>query len=115
MNLCKLILLVITLFSLFQFSFAHVEYVVTEDERERFAGVHFDFLLRALKNPFNVLLIFLTIAFVLLIYFLLKRSKLFMNYVARVEEKTESYYELISWMLRLGFGIAFIGGGVAKV
>ena len=115
MNLCKLILLVITLFSLFQFSFAHVEYVVTEDERERFAGIDFDFLLRALKNPFNVLLIFLTIAFVLSIYFLLKRSKLFMSYAARIEEKAESYYDLTSWMLRLGLGIAFIGAGVEKV
>jgi uncharacterized membrane protein YphA (DoxX/SURF4 family) len=89
--------------------------VVTEDERERFAGIDFDFLLRALKNPINVLLMFLTIAFVLLIYFLLRRSKLFMSYVTRIEEKAESYYELIFWMLRLGLGIAFIGGGVAKV
>jgi uncharacterized membrane protein YphA (DoxX/SURF4 family) len=38
-----------------------------------------------------------------------------MSYVARIEEKAESYYELTSWMLRLGLGIAFIGGGVAKV
>jgi uncharacterized membrane protein YphA (DoxX/SURF4 family) len=115
MNLCKLILLVITLFSLFQFSFSHVEYVVTEDERKRFAGIDFDFLLRSLKNPFNVLLMFLTIVLVLLIYFLLKRNKFFMNYVAHIEEKAESYYELISWMLRLGLGIAFIGAGVEKV
>jgi uncharacterized membrane protein YphA (DoxX/SURF4 family) len=38
-----------------------------------------------------------------------------MSYVDRIEEKAESYYELISWMLRLGLGIAFIGAGVAKV
>jgi uncharacterized membrane protein YphA (DoxX/SURF4 family) len=111
----KLFFVLGILFLSFQVSLAHVGYVVSESERERFAGADFDFLLRALKDPINVLLIFLTIAFVLLIYFLLKRSKLFMSYVARIEEKAESYYELIPWMLRLGLGIAFIGAGVAKV
>lgn len=111
----KLFLITCILFLFSQVSFAHVGYVVPEYERERFAGIDFDFLLRALKNPFNVLLVFLTIVLVLLIYFLLKRSKFFMIYVARIEEKAESYYELISWMLRLGLGIAFIGAGVEKV
>jgi uncharacterized membrane protein YphA (DoxX/SURF4 family) len=111
----KLFFVLVGLSLFFQVSLAHVGYVVSESERERFAGIDFDFLLRALKNPINVLLMFLTIAFVLLIYFLLKRSKLFMSYVDRIEEKAESYYELISWMLRLGLGIAFIGAGVAKV
>jgi uncharacterized membrane protein YphA (DoxX/SURF4 family) len=111
----KLFFIIGILFLSFQFSFSHVGYVVPESEREKFAGSDLNFLFRALKDPFNVLLIFLTIVLVLFIYFLLKRNKLFMNYVDNIEKKAESYYELTSWMLRLGLGIAFIGAGIAKV
>jgi uncharacterized membrane protein YphA (DoxX/SURF4 family) len=89
--------------------------VIPQSERERFIGTDFDFLLRALKNPFNVLLVFLTITIIFLIYFPSRISKPLMNYFARIEEKTKSYYELIPFMLRLGIGISLIGAGTEKV
>jgi hypothetical protein len=57
MRMNKLILLGLILFSYFHISLAHVEYVISQSEKERFGGVDLGFLLRALKNPINILLI----------------------------------------------------------
>lgn len=97
------------------FVFAHVGYVVSEREIEKMAGTDFDFILGSLREPANLLLILVTIAAILLIYFFLKRSNWFISRVVIIGERAESYNELIPWMLRLGVGIALIGAGVAGV
>lgn len=94
---------------------AHVGYVVSENEIQRQAGSDFSFLLKPLTQPFYLTLILGTIAVVLLLYFLLRRNSLVARRIAFIQERTKSYAELISWMLRLSLGIALIGAGTVQV
>lgn len=96
-------------------AFAHVGYVVSENEIRSKSGSDFLFLLKPLTQPLYIVLVFGTAAVVLLLYFLLQRSLFVMNRIAFVRERTKSYGELISWMLRLSLGVALIGAGTAEV
>lgn len=95
-------------------AFAHVGYVIPEQEMSRKAGADFDFLFSVFRDPLNIGLIAGTILAVAVIYFALKRSSLFMNRVALLQNKTLSYFELTPWMMRLILGIALIGAGTSQ-
>ena len=92
-------------------SLAHIGYVVPKDEIGKHAGHDFSFLFSALTEPINIFLIIGIIAVIATIYFLLRKSSFFMKNVAVVRARTKSYFELTSWMMRLGLGIALIGAG----
>jgi uncharacterized membrane protein YphA (DoxX/SURF4 family) len=98
-----------------QAALAHVGYVVSKSEMQRQAGHDFLFLLKPLAQPQYVFLMLGTIAVILLLYFLLKRSSFVSKWIVFIKERTKSYAELISWMLRLSLGIALIGAGTAQV
>lgn len=95
--------------------FAHIGYVVPEQELSQNTGFDFDFLFSVLHDPLNVGLILGTIFAVAMIYFVLKRSSLFMNRLVFLRNRTVSYLELTPWMMRLSLGIALIGAGTSQV
>ena len=93
--------------------FAHVGYVVPEHAIRQKSGVDLDFLFSALRDPLNVGLIIGTIFAIAAIYFALKRSSLFMDRIAFLQNRIGSYLELTPWMMRLSLGIALIGAGTS--
>lgn len=97
-----------------QAALAHVGYVVSEEEIQRRAGSDFFFLLKPLAEPRYLMLMLGAVAAVLLLYFLLRRTSFVARRIAFIQERTKSYTELISWMLRLSLGIALIGAGTAQ-
>lgn len=92
-------------------SLAHVGYIVPKDEISNHAGSDFTFLFHALTEPINISLIIGTIVVVAAIYFFLRKNSFITKNIALVQARTESYFELTPWMMRLGLGIALIGTG----
>ena len=94
---------------------AHVGYVVSDEEFAAHSGSDAPFLLGALADPWNILLIALSVVCVLFFYFSLRHARWFRRIADHVHTQTRSYDELIPWMIRLTLGISLIGAGTAGV
>lgn len=95
-------------------AFAHVGYVISDSEMQKQAGPDFLFLLKPLTQPRYLLLMFGAAVAVLALYLLSRRIPFVNDRVAFIRERTKSYTDLVSWMLRLSLGIALIGAGTAQ-
>lgn len=94
-------------------AFAHVNYVLSDEEIISREGRDFSFLLQPLGDPSDIAIILTAITAILVLYFSLKRSGNFNREALRIKKEAQTYYDLIPWMLRLGLGIALIGAGTS--
>lgn len=96
-------------------SFAHVGYVLDKHELESKKGNDFLFLLIAFTQPINIAIMIVTLVVAALIYFFLKKNKIFIQKIAYINKRTKQYYIFIPWIARLGLGISLIGAGATNV
>lgn len=107
--------LIVILSFLSNISFAHVGYVLDKHELESKKGNDFLFLLMAFTQPINIAIMIVTLVVVALIYFFLKKNKIFIQKIAYINKRTKQYYIFIPWIARLGLGISLIGAGSTNV
>ncbi len=96
-------------------AFAHVAYVVGKDIMRAESGADTPYLLAPLSNSSYIFIILSTLVVVAAGVFLLKKTNWGKNWSLRLDEKLQSYHELIPWIIRLSLGIALIGAGTAGV
>lgn len=96
-------------------TYAHVGYVIEQNDFTANLGSDTSYLLSPLSNPKNIALIFGTIVGVCVLYFLAYKLKKVREFVIVIRARLDTYYEYIAWILRLSLGIAFVGASTAHV
>ncbi len=96
-------------------TYAHVGYVVGENEFAQNLGHDTNYFLSPLTESRNLLLIFSTLAVVFVLYFLAWKIPAIKNRIIALRLRLDTYREYVPWILRLSLGIAFIGASVAQV
>lgn len=96
-------------------SFAHVGYVLDEQELVSKKGSDLSFLLNVFNNTANIMLMAATVIIILVVYFYLIRNKSLLSYIKSIDKRAKQYYIFIPWIARLGLGIALIGAGSSNV
>jgi uncharacterized membrane protein YphA (DoxX/SURF4 family) len=94
---------------------AHVGYVLDEAEFAAEKGADFPFLLSVFSDSTNILLMVLTFAAFLGLYFFMTNNKHCGRLVQGIRKNEEDYRTLFPWMARLSLGVALIGAGVNNV
>lgn len=88
---------------------AHVGYLLSEEEFAQRGGANIHWLLSALSDPFNVLLILVT-GLVLVTFILLTHQTRFVEKIEKnLELKEIDYQRIFPWIIRLALGITLIG------
>src|SRR3990167_9308777 len=110
-------LLLVLLFFVFfpTLAYAHVRYVIGDQEVIAKSGRDFAFLFRPLVESRYVALMIGVTAAVVALYFIAVRTGVFKQLKARIERQAEVYTQYFAWMLRLSLGIALIGAGTSGV
>lgn len=93
---------------------AHVGYVIDEADRVLHAGPDMPFLLSALKDPINSMLMLGTIVLCGVVFWVCEKSDWVQKHVTTIQNHTKTYGEYIPWMLRLSLGIALLGAGTSS-
>ena len=109
-----LVLAVISFFAPL-FANAHVGYVISHDEMLLHKGPDALYLLQALAQPANLVIMFTTILVVGLLYYFAHKNLFIGTYMRDIRFTLTSYYEFVPWILRLALGIALIGSGIHNV
>lgn len=106
---------VFAIFLSFSHAYAHVGYVISEEDFAKNAGSDFGFLTSAITDNFADFMsaTVITLLIVGLILFVRSR-KAGKKYMSSAMAKLESYDELLPWIARLALGIALIGAGTAE-
>lgn len=94
---------------------AHVGYVIDPLNMSTHTGADFPYLLSAITDPFNIILMLFTVALVLVLYWVAHNNRFLKKYFAKVRTKLEKYDVFIPWIIRLSLGIALIGASSAQV
>lgn len=97
------------------FTHAHVGYVISHDEMLLHKGPDALYLLQALAQPANLVIMFTTILVVGLLYYFAHKNVFIGSYMRDIRFTLTSYYEYVPWILRLALGMALIGSGVHNV
>lgn len=102
--------------ALFSYASAHVGYVIEHEEFLSHQGEDTRFLLNGITENMSQFVVagLITLALVGIVLFVRSRKQV-ARYLATVQGKLVSYYELLPWMARLALGIALIGAGTAQV
>lgn len=90
---------------------AHVEYVLTDQEFERYSGFDFEFLIEALLDRDALILVVVSLIIAVLAYYFGSRSRLVQEEHEHIIESRKTYEKFFPWMIRLSLGIALIGSG----
>jgi uncharacterized membrane protein YphA (DoxX/SURF4 family) len=94
---------------------AHVAYVVGKDIMRAQGGNDNTYLLAPLNNTGYIAIILATLLLTLLGVLVLKKTTWGKGWSEKIDQKLQSYHELIPWIIRLSLGIALIGAGTAEV
>ncbi len=94
---------------------AHVSYVLEDDEFSQNIGYDLSFLMGALQNWVNIALIIVTLAVVMVVYFLAPKLRFFNAEKQTIEKVSHEYIDFIPMIARLAVGIALIGAGTSGV
>ena len=94
---------------------AHVSYVLEDEEIAANKGADYTFLGEVLQDNFNVLLMLVTVAIVLIVATVIRHNKQFLKEVRHIKKEGKTYEKFIPWMARLSLGIALIGAGSSGV
>ena len=95
--------------------FAHVGYVVPENEFMQNKGSDFAYLLEPLAHLKYIAAMILTPLVLLGGYFVLKKVPFWQKIVSNIRVTSLGYMPLLPWMMRLSLGILFIGSGRAGI
>lgn len=93
-------------------AFAHVGYVIPQTQLANHAGTDFSYVVAALGDPTNLLLIVLSIGVFVFLYYLSHKNYFLEKEVKRIRKTVSSYTDIIPWILRLSLGIALMGASV---
>lgn len=94
---------------------AHVRYIANDAEVAEFGGQDWGAFFAPMTEGFNIGLVVATILAVVLLYWILMRSKFFHKWAHHMVDVGESYRMFVPWIARLSLGIALIGAGFANV
>lgn len=97
-----------------QAAFAHVGYMLSENETINQTGLDFPFILQPFSKPIYPLLMLGTLVSVSFIYLLLKNNNFVTRQIDLMKTRMKSYPEFVPWILRLTLGIALIGAGSSQ-
>ncbi len=97
------------------FTHAHVGYVISHDDMLAHKGPDALYLLQALAQPANLVIMFTTILVVGLLYYFAHKNVFIGTYMRDIRFTLSSYYEFVPWILRLALGMALIGSGIHNV
>jgi uncharacterized membrane protein YphA (DoxX/SURF4 family) len=95
-------------------TFAHVKYVVGENEVKENLGADWEFLLSPLSDPINILLMVGTLIFAAFAVLIFTKTNFLKKEIQELKKRADSYISFAPWMLRLSLGIALIGSGVSN-
>ncbi len=96
-------------------AFAHVGYVLEENDFNAAQGLDWGYFFSPLHSPTNLLLIAVTTIAIVVIVGICMNSKSLHRFRLRCRARAAGYHDLVPWMLRLSIGIALLGAGTARV
>lgn len=94
-------------------AYAHVAYVIGENNARILSGPDWQYLLSPLKDPMNVALMAGTVAVVAIVIIVSKHSTMVKANLKFALRRLGSYHEFIPWIIRLSLGVALIGAGTS--
>ncbi|MEZ4156767.1 MAG: DoxX family membrane protein [Candidatus Paceibacterota bacterium] len=92
-------------------AFAHIRYLVEENDFTGQLGGDKQFLMEVFNSPHNMVLILSTVAVAALLFIIAQVIPFCKQEISTIREKADNYVEFIPWILRLSLGIALIGAG----
>lgn len=95
-------------------AYAHVRYLVNKDEFEKVSGMDISFLAEAIRDPQNILVVFLTLVAFIALYLLETNIPFIKNRITAIYKRADGYSIFTPWIMRLSIGIALIGAGVGE-
>ncbi len=96
-------------------AYAHVGYVVGQEDFSHNLGSDTAYFFSPLSNKNDLIMICATLVGVFVLYFLAWKIKAIRNRIIALRARLDTYTEYAPWILRLSLGIALIGASVAHV
>lgn len=92
---------------------AHVAYVIGKDNAMTLRGEDWDYILSPFLDPRNIAIMAGTLGIILIIFSIVKHSRIIRSNLKYALKRLSSYHELIPWIIRLSIGISLIGSGTS--
>lgn len=96
-------------------AFAHVGYLLSEEEFAEKSGFSVDIFKSVFTDGFNIGLMVATVVIFLVLIALLKNTKYIKTMTKNLERKEDDYQRIFPWIIRLSLGIALLGAGSTGV